>query len=88
MCYSGRCIFENRMGDCTVFDTIKFHDKYGFSACTVGGLADSPEEEQFIKNNAAILDSVLRQYRADEEAEHEQWLNKLAGRRAVDGKIY
>lgn len=85
MCYSGQCIFENYMGDCTVFDTIKFHDKYGFRACTVGGLADSPEEELFIKDNAATLDSVLRQYRADEEAEHKRWLDMFAGRRDDDG---
>lgn len=51
MCYSGRCHFEDSMGDCKVLDFDKFKLEIGERACDVGGFADSVESEEYIMNN-------------------------------------
>ena len=42
MCYSGRCLFEDSMGNCQVWslDYNEFEKKYGYTACRVGGTSD------------------------------------------------
>ena len=37
MCYTGRCEFENHMGECTISNYEKFKEKYSYTSCFVGG---------------------------------------------------
>ena len=51
MCYSGKCSFENHMGDCTARDFNKFKSETGERACYVGGFPDCEEAEKYIEEN-------------------------------------
>lgn len=46
MCYSGRCIYENHMGDCRVNDYKEIKNITGHSACYIGEQLMCEEEEK------------------------------------------
>lgn len=66
MCYSGRCLFEDRMGSCQVcsLDFNEFKKKYGYPACQVGGSYeyDSPEDVEYYKNHEEEFKNIYRDY--------------------------
>ena len=64
MCYSARCLFEDHMGNCQVYNYKEFEHKYGYKACQVGGSYeyDSPEDVEFYKNHEEEFKDIYRKY--------------------------
>lgn len=73
MCYSGRCPFENHMGDCTqASDERKFlEEKFGFSCF----IPDCPEAEEFLDKIEQEALKALYEYRDAKDV-----VRKLSGR--------
>lgn len=76
MCYSGKCRFEDNMGNCILFvDYNLFENKFGINACLVGGMITSPLEEQFYKNNEVKIKKILSEYFDEHRSiENMSWL--------------
>lgn len=72
MCYGSRCMFEGYMGECTVH-TLKFEEKYGYRACTVGRAIQCEDYEKFYEEHKEELDNIYRKY-IEDSREIEDWL--------------
>lgn len=51
MCYSGKCIFEDYMGDCRSweYDRIFRNVPRHWNICIIGEFATEPDEEEYIE---------------------------------------
>ena len=66
MCYSGKCQFESGWsGNCTIGNHQQFYEKYGETACVVGGMVDDEETEEYITKNKERLDAIYHQWWED-----------------------
>jgi hypothetical protein len=67
MCYSGKCYFENYMGDCIVYlSSSKFLETYGWPQCFIGGSFQCPEDEEeynLIRHNLVFLYNQKRAFK-------------------------
>lgn len=77
MCYGSTCMFEGHMGDCTVH-TLKFKEKYGYTACAVGRSIQDEDDEEFYMSHKEELDKVYRQYREDQDKELKDFIDKFS----------
>lgn len=76
MCYSGKCRFEDWMGNCQVQVGFQdFADKYGFGACMVGGGSpyESPEEEKFYNEHREEIESSYKRFLEDAKNKRNEW---------------
>lgn len=64
MCYSGKCLFEDNMGTCNVWNYDEFKQKYGYIACIVGGYPDNDNEEdkEYYKCHEEEFKRIYRDY--------------------------
>lgn len=67
MCYSGRCLFEDSMGNCQIWslDYNEFKHKYGYHACLVGGsyeYLDNPSDVEYHREHEEEFKSIYREY--------------------------
>lgn len=67
MCYSGRCLFEDSMGNCQIWslDYNEFEKKYGYPACLVGGsyeYVDNPSDIEYYRKHEEEFKSIYRDY--------------------------
>lgn len=60
MCYSGKCLFENYAGYCTVHDCTKFREELGMNECIVGESPCDPDDERYIQDHANDLRFLRR----------------------------
>ena len=69
MCYSGRCLFEDHIGKCQIWnlDYNEFEKKYGYRACQVGGSYEYLDEDnlkdvEYYKEHEEEFKSIYRDY--------------------------
>lgn len=67
MCYGMKCLFESSYdGEC-MCDTLAIRDKYGYSACEIGGVVYSPEHEEYIKEHEEEFKNIQHEILNDKK---------------------
>ena len=64
MCYSGKCLFEDHMGNCQVWNYKEFKYRYGYPACQVGDSYeyDGPKDLTFYNEHKEEFKDIYKDY--------------------------
>lgn len=62
MCYSGKCDFENMLGECIIHDYTKFEKEYSYSPCLIGGMIQNSDDAIFYISHKFELEQLKEQY--------------------------
>ena len=62
MCNSGKCDYENTLGECTVHNISLYEDTYGYLPCLIGGFCTSKEEYDFYLSHQSIINEIKNKY--------------------------
>ena len=66
MCYSGKCEFENYNGECTIYNSKKFEEKYFYTPCFIGGTIRDKEDKEYYESHIEEIERIKEKYYKEE----------------------